>query len=79
MFSLESPHEFTQHTIFNVKYKITLNHPNSAAMGFSQENQERLRNSVVNEPSLFDPLMVYCIFHKLKQTELCEEPRRIVQ
>ena len=38
MFSLESPHrgdsnEYTQHTIFNNKEKITLNYPKSAAIG----------------------------------------------
>ena len=37
--SLESPHrgasnEYTQYTIFNIKKKITLNYPKSAAMGF---------------------------------------------
>ena len=37
-FSLELPHggdsyEYTQYTIFNVKKKITLNYPKSAAMG----------------------------------------------
>ena len=39
VFSLESPHcgdsdENTKYTIFNIKTKITLNYPNSAAMGF---------------------------------------------
>ena len=39
VFSLESPHrgdsnEYAQHTIFNIKKKITLNHPKSAAKGF---------------------------------------------
>ena len=39
MFSLESPHRsdsyaYTQYTIFNIKKKITLNYPKSAAMGF---------------------------------------------
>ena len=39
VFSLESPHrgdsnKYTQYTIFNIKRKITLNHPKSAAMGF---------------------------------------------
>ena len=38
VFSLESPHggdsdEYTQYTSFNIKQKITLNHPKSAAMG----------------------------------------------
>ena len=39
VFSLGSPHrgdskEYTQYTIFNIKKKITLNFPESAAMGF---------------------------------------------
>ena len=50
MFSLESPHrgdsnEYTQYTIFNIKKKIALNFPISAAMGFLQGNQKRARNS----------------------------------
>ena len=43
VFSLESPHqgdsnEYTQYTIFNIKQKITLNYPKSAAMGFFQRD-----------------------------------------
>ena len=39
VFSSESPHrgdsnEYTQNTIINIKRKITLNYPKSAAMGF---------------------------------------------
>ena len=39
VFSLESPHcgesnENTQYTVFNIKKKITLNYPKSAAKGF---------------------------------------------
>ena len=50
VFSLESPHrgdshEYTQHTIFNIKKKITLNYSKSVAMGFFLGNQERVRNS----------------------------------
>ena len=50
MFSLESPHrgdsnEYTQYTIFNIKKKISLNNPKSAAMGFFPGTQERVRNS----------------------------------
>ena len=50
MFSLESPHrggsnEYTQYTIFNIKKKITLNYPTSAAMGFFQGKKKRVRNS----------------------------------
>ena len=40
VFSLESPHrgdsnEYTQYTIINIKRKIALNYPKSAAMRFS--------------------------------------------
>ena len=48
VFSLESPHrgdsnKYTQYTIFNIKKKITLNYPKSAAL--FQGTQERVRNS----------------------------------
>ena len=48
---LELPHrgdsnEYTQYTIFNIKKKITLNYPKSAAIGVRfQGTQERVRNS----------------------------------
>ena len=50
VFSLESPHrgdsnEYTQHTIFNIINKITLNCPESAPIGFFLGTQERVRNS----------------------------------
>ena len=50
VFSLESPHrgdsnENTQYTFVNIKKKITLNYPKSAATGFFQGTQERVRNS----------------------------------
>ena len=50
MFLLESPHrgnsnEYTQHTVFNIKRKITLNYPTLLAVGFFQGTQERVRNS----------------------------------
>ena len=50
--SLESPHrgnsnEYTQYTctIFNIKKKVTLNYPKSAAIRFFQETPERVGNS----------------------------------
>ena len=59
MSSLESPHrgdsnEYAQYTctILNIKQKITLNYPKSAAMVFFLGTQ----NSVANEPSMFEPL-----------------------
>ena len=51
MFSLESPHrgdsnQNKQDTIFNIKKKISvINFTKSAAMGFFQGTQERVRNS----------------------------------
>ena len=56
MFSLESPHrgdsnEYTQYTIFNIKKKITLNYPKSAAIGFFQGTQNEFETAVVNEPT----------------------------
>ena len=59
VFLLESPHrgdsnERTQYTIFNIKKKITLNYPKSAAMGFCAKGLN-------NEPSVFEPLKFYCM------------------
>ena len=66
MFSLESPHrgdsnEYTQYTIFNIKKKTTLNYPKSAAMTFfSKGLDNEFETAMVNEPSVFKPLKVYC-------------------
>ena len=62
VFSLESPHrgdsnENIQYTIFNIKRKITLNYPRSAAMGFFSKRLENVfGTAVVNEPSVVEPL-----------------------
>ena len=67
LFSLESPNrgncnEYTQYTIFNIKKKIILNYPKSAAMGFFLGTQERvLLTAVANKPSVFEQLKFYCI------------------
>ena len=51
VFSFESPHrsdsnEYTQHTIINIKRKMALNYPKSAAMDYLfQGTQEQVRNS----------------------------------
>ena len=51
MLSLESPHrgdsnEYIQYTIFNIKKKITLNYPKSAAMDFCSKGlKKRVRNN----------------------------------
>ena len=65
VFSLESPHwgdsnKNTKYTIFNIKKKITLNYPKSAAMGFfSKALKNEFETAVVNEPSVFEPYIVY--------------------
>ena len=66
VFSLESPHrgdsdEYTQYTIFNIKRKITLHYPKSAAMEFFSEGPKKeFETAMVNEPSVFEPLKFYC-------------------
>ena len=65
MFSLESPHrsdsnEYTQYTIFNIKKKIALNYPKTAALGFCNGLKNEFETGVVNEPSVFEPLKFYC-------------------
>ena len=53
---------YTQYTIFNIKKKITLNYPKSAAMGFcSTELKKEFETAVVNKPSVFEPLKFYCM------------------
>ena len=65
MFLLESPHRgdsnaYTQYTIFNIKKKITLNYPISAAMGLSKGLKNEFEAAVVNEPSVLEPPKFYC-------------------
>ena len=66
MFSLEWPHrgdsdEYTQYTIFNIKKKITLNYPKSAALGFcAKGHKNEFKTAIINEPSVFEPLKFYC-------------------
>ena len=69
MFSLESPYrgdssEYTQHAIYNIKKKITLNYPKkimSAAMGFfSKGLKNEFETAMVNELLVFEPLKFYC-------------------
>ena len=63
MFSLESPHrgvsnEYTQYIIFNIKKKIALNYPKSAAMGFCSNGLKiEFETDKVNEPSMARTLM----------------------
>ena len=57
--SLQLPHrgnsnEYTQYTIFNVKKKITLNYPKSAAEGFCSKGlKNEFETAVINKPSVF--------------------------
>ena len=66
VFSLESPrrgdsYEYTQYTIFNIKKKITLIYPKSAAMGFCSKGlKNKFETVIVNEPSVFEPPKFYC-------------------
>ena len=68
MFSVESPRggdssEYTQYTIFNIKKKITLNYPKSAALGFFFKGiKHKFETAVVNEPPEFERLKFYSIF-----------------
>ena len=51
MFSLIASNEYTQYTIFNIKKKITLNYPKSAATGFCSTGfKNEMETAVVNEP-----------------------------
>ena len=66
MFSIESSHrgnsnEYKQHTIFNIKRKITLNCPKSAAVGYFQGTKNEFETAVVDEPSVFKPPKFYCM------------------
>ena len=70
VYSLESPHpgdsnEYTHYTVFNIKKKITLNYPKSAANGFFLKN--KFETVVVKEPSVFEPLKFYYIYLAMKQ------------
>ena len=51
----------TQHAIFNIKKKIALNYPKSAALGFCFKGlKDEFETAVVDEPSVFEPLKFYC-------------------
>ena len=73
MFSLESPHqgdsnEYTKYTMFNIKKKITLNYPKSAALElFFKGLKNKFETASVNEPSVFEPLKFYCILLRNKK------------
>ena len=65
MFSSELPHrgdskKYTKYTIFNIKRKITLNYLKWNF--FSKGLEEEFKTAVVNKPSVFQPLKVFCIY-----------------
>ena len=71
MFSLESPHrgdsnEYTQHTVINMRKKITQNYLKynyvcSYVIFLARDSRTSLETAVVNMPSVFEPLRFYCI------------------
>ena len=68
MFSLESPHRGNSNSTHNrpfsiqIKMKITLNYPKSAAKDFCKRLKKEYEIAVVNEPSVFQPLKFYCTY-----------------
>ena len=71
MLSLESLHrgnsnEYTQHTIFQY---IKENQLKSSQLNrywiFPKELKDELETAVVNEPSVFEPLLFYCMHRNL--------------
>ena len=76
--SIESPHqgdsnEYTQYTIFNIKKEY---HPKlSKIYSFGIFSMNEFETTMVNEPSVFEPLKVYCIiktFLSLVVTRKCK-------
>ena len=53
--------EYTHYTIFNIKKKITLNYPRSAAVDFPKGLKNEFETAMVNEPLVFEPLRVCSI------------------
>ena len=70
MFSLESPqrgdsNEYTQYTIFQYKKENFPKLPQICNYGICSKGlKNEFETAVVNEPSVFEPLKFYCIFHK---------------
>ena len=77
VFPLESPHrgdsnEYTQNTIFSIKKE---NHSKLSQICSYGILSKRLKNefetAVVNEPSVFEPLKLYCIIkHSSERPQL---------
>ena len=51
------------HNITFSIYKMALNYPKSAVLGFKNE----FETTVANEPSVFEPLNFYCIMYVAKE------------
>ena len=48
---------------FNIEKKNTLNYPKLAAMGFFPKGfKKEFERTMVNEPTVLEPLKVYCMF-----------------
>ena len=59
--------EYTQYTIFNIKKKLALNFPKSAAMVFvSKGLKNEFETAVVNEPSVFEPLKIEVLLYNVQ-------------
>ena len=76
MFSIESPHrgeskEYTQHTILNMNKKINLK--------LSQICSYRIFSTVVNLPSVLEPLKGYCIKVELQADLIYMMPQPFLQ
>ena len=76
MYSLESPHrddsnEHTQYTIFNI------NHPKLSQICtygiLSKGLKNEFETAMVHEPSVFEPLKVYCILSQTITEKTCTE------
>ena len=64
-FSLESPrrsdsNDYTQYTIFNIKENLSLLSKICSYGILSKGLKNEFETAVVNEPSVFEPLKVYC-------------------
>ena len=73
VFSLKSPHqgdsyEYTQYTIFNMKKRKSpqIIH-NLQLWNFSKGLKKEFEKAVLDMPSVFEPLKVYCILLNWKQ------------
>ena len=77
VFSLESPHrgdsiEYTQYTIFNMKKEEHHTLSQICSYGiFSKGLKNEFETSVVNEPSVFEPLKFNCILYYTQYIQRC--------